>query len=487
MHAHRTRFRVRRLAQCVAALLALSPALATSATWTVNSCSEAVSGSGKTGTLRYAVAHAASGDVVDMSHLSCSTISLHTGAIHIAQDTLTLEGKRNTRLTLTGKYNGDIEHDRILEHTGNGTLYIEHMNVEFGYLKPASGGADGGCIYSKGNVSMFDVGGYYCKATVTGKADVFGGAVSTLGSLTIQYGTFYGNIADASSGGGFSFGGAVSANGTFSAYYSTIRDNRALGAAFAGTDGAVSARGNVFVRASTISNNFSSGSVGGIGISSSSPGNYKATITNSTISGNYAAQYTGGLFADAGKIYLDNSTIAFNTAGTQLSTANPPAVTYYAAGVSLGDAGGPVAVDMQSTLIANNTVGSGTPTNSDFSIPATTSRITVTGANNLVRTHVPSALNFLPAKTLENVCPLLAPLHNNGGLTETHALLSHSPGLDQGNNAADLAEDQRGTLADFPPPYPYARVSGSAADIGAYEVQQDDIIFNAAFDGCPAL
>jgi hypothetical protein len=29
-------------------------------------------------------------------------------------------------------------------------------------------------------------------------------------------------------------------------------------------------------------------------------------------------------------------------------------------------------------------------------------------------------------------------------------------------------------------------VSG-ISDIGAYEVQQDEIVFNAGFDGCPAL
>jgi len=30
-------------------------------------------------------------------------------------------------------------------------------------------------------------------------------------------------------------------------------------------------------------------------------------------------------------------------------------------------------------------------------------------------------------------------------------------------------------------------VSGSSADIGAYEVQRSDIVFDAGFDGCPAL
>jgi hypothetical protein len=58
-------------------------------------------------------------------------------------------------------------------------------------------------------------------------------------------------------------------------------------------------------------------------------------------------------------------------------------------------------------------------------------------------------------------------------------LLSTSPAIDHGNNIHSAGSDQRG----------YARVSplNGIADIGAYEVQQDDIVFNAGFDGCPAL
>lgn len=487
MLATQTRLRVRRLAHCVATLLALSPplAMALPTTWTVNSCSDAVSGSGTSGTLRYAVQHAASGDVVDMSHLSCSTISLHTGAIHIAQSSLTLEGNNNHRLTITGKYNGNVEHDRIIDHTGTlGTLYLDHINVGFGYLKPASGNADGGCIYSAGNVSLFDAGAYYCKAAATGSANAYGGAVFTRGILGIQYGTFSSNIVTVDTGG-YSFGGAVSAGGTLVVSYSTFSNNAALGAAGVGNEGAVQANGDIYLTASTVSANYASGAVGGIGAFSSPSSAAKTTITNSTISGNTAGQTTGGLWTDSGKVYLNNSTIAFNTAGVDSVGGAPK--TYYAAGVAISDAGGAVTLDMRSTLIANNTFGTATPINADFSVPTLTSNITLFGTNNLIRTHVPNSLDFLPAKTLEDVCPLLGPLRDNGGLTQTHALLSHSPGIDQGNNSRNLNEDQRGVQADFLPPFPYARVSGSTADIGAYEVQQNDIIFNAAFDGCPSL
>jgi hypothetical protein len=59
----------------------------------------------------------------------------------------------------------------------------------------------------------------------------------------------------------------------------------------------------------------------------------------------------------------------------------------------------------------------------------------------------------------------LGPLQNNGGPTETHALLPGSIAINRGNNAgaAGLMFDQRGM--GFP------RIVGGTVDIGAYEVQ----------------
>ena len=54
-----------------------------------------------------------------------------------------------------------------------------------------------------------------------------------------------------------------------------------------------------------------------------------------------------------------------------------------------------------------------------------------------------------------------------------------SGAIDAGNNvfAFPLLTDQR--LAG------YSRISGSAADIGAYELQQSDIVFTSNLEGCP--
>ena len=63
---------------------------------------------------------------------------------------------------------------------------------------------------------------------------------------------------------------------------------------------------------------------------------------------------------------------------------------------------------------------------------------------------------------LSNIDPLIkASLRDNGGFTETLALLPGSPAIDGGDNTGCPATDQRGV----------ARPQGTACDIGAYEFQ----------------
>jgi hypothetical protein len=62
---------------------------------------------------------------------------------------------------------------------------------------------------------------------------------------------------------------------------------------------------------------------------------------------------------------------------------------------------------------------------------------------------------------LTSTDPLLGPLQNNGGPTQTMALLAGSPAIDAGDNTGAPDTDQRG----------FARIVGGAIDIGAFEVQ----------------
>jgi hypothetical protein len=156
------------------------------------------------------------------------------------------------------------------------------------------------------------------------------------------------------------------------------------------------------------------------------------------VANNYSyAGVGGGVFTLYDAVSIGNSTIAGN-------------YSYHSGGGAYTVLG---PLDLQSTIIASNT--SGDTSNADFGYYG---GYTPTGANNLIV----SSVFTVPSGTL-TADPQLQPLANNGGLTQTMALLAGSPAIDKGNNLAGLATDQRGTG--------FARVGGASADIGAFELQ----------------
>ena len=237
-HLHRSRRKP--LAVCIAAIFALAaPGVGLAAnTWLVNSCDEGNSGDlpTRTGTLRFAVANADPGDTVNLSELpttyGCSTITLKTGAIHIAQSSLILQGPGIKSLTITGKYtknnNKYNEHDRIFNHTGTGSVGIYNLSVSKGYLKDSSGTASGGCIYSAGTAILKHVGAYGC-STHTDTGTATGGGIYTAKGLTLKYSNLLANTADGGDAG-IAIGGAARSKGTFLGKYDNISINFAKGA-----------------------------------------------------------------------------------------------------------------------------------------------------------------------------------------------------------------------------------------------------------------
>ena len=169
----------------------------------------------------------------------------------------------------------------------------------------------------------------------------------------------------------------------------------------------------------------------------------------------------GGALAWVSNGTLSNSTFAFNSSASGGAVAN----------VSSSDSQSNNTLYLDSTVIVNNAVDG--PGGHAADLAATPNvDLTVIGAGNLVGTADPNVT--LPADTLHDD-PLLLPLADNGGPTWTIALAPGSPALDAGANPLDLATDQRGDG--------YVRVSGAAADIGAYEMQLvADAIFANGFD-----
>lgn len=452
------------LSACVTAIFALTAPMGCGAI-SVTNC-----GDNGTGTLRDIIATAANNSTVDTS--ACSTITLTTGAIAVPQNTLTINGPVAARTTITAI--GSPVKDRIFTHSGNLNFTLSRLDIEYGRaydgsLSNPGPGVNGGCIASAGNVFLTDASVAHCSAnSLHGR--VYGGGISASKVVWATRSAITGNLATSLTAA--TYGGGVFSAGEFIAKYSTINGNVACpNAGCAGTGGGVASHGGASIGNSTISGNAARSNTGGVSLSSFSASPPVATISNSTISGNRAVTGTvGGVYTNV-PLTVRNSTIGFNTAASGASAAGLSAKAQYAS----------ITVDLNSTLLSNNTFGN-TPTASDFGTAASgANTIAVTGADNLIYASASGAI--LPSGGgLVAACPLLGPLRNNGGSTKTHQLLSHSPAFDLGNDTSTASTppphtDQRGT--GFP------RSLGINPDIGALEVDRNEVVFNAGFDGCP--
>jgi hypothetical protein len=412
------------------------------ATQTVTNCNDSGAGS-----LRDAIANAGSGDTIDLSNLACSTITLTTGAIATVLDDLTINGPGAANLTIDASGN-----DRALAHFGYGTLTVNDVTVANGYYENYFF-AGGGCIFTTGSVTLNNsvVTGCSTLSYYYGYGFSFsqGGGVYAYGSATLTNSTISNSTTYGFGyyGGAVSTGGGVYSAGPVTLTNSTLSGNRVEGYAylpflynFIRGGGVYGAGGqSTSITGSTIDNNFSYGGGGGLGVAGAT-----LTLSNSTVSGNQSGYgYGGGVFLTAGSTAtISNSTIADN----------------YSYSYSGGLLNVNSTLDLQSTLVASNTSYSNSA-DADFAFIG----YAPTGANNLIVTTTYT----VPAGTL-STDPNLQALANNGGPTRTMALITGSSAIDAGNNAAGLATDQRGTG--------FTRVAGTAADIGAFELQSTAVV-----------
>jgi Dockerin type I domain len=209
-------------------------------------------------------------------------------------------------------------------------------------------------------------------------------------------------------------------------------------------------RGSLLLEDSTVSGNSATGGQGG-GIFFSDVGPAGLTVRNSTISGNTATD-GGGIAFDRlfGLARFLNSTITGNVSTTPAYGTGGIFVPFGSDGV----------LTLVSTIVSGN-IGSITGGISDIAVA---SAVTV----NVNFSAVGDPNGFTPSASSGNNLPFgavlgLVPLADNGGPTKTHALSLSSLAINAGTNSAGLTTDQRGNG--------FLRVSGSAADIGAFEVQ----------------
>jgi hypothetical protein len=187
------------------------------------------------------------------------------------------------------------------------------------------------------------------------------------------------------------------------------------------------------------------------------PGNL--TVTNSTISGNFALVDGGGISCGISGLTIINSTISGNSTGdpdygygggvaaSTVTIANST-VSGNSAATCGGVCGG--TVEIGNTILNANTAG-----NIDGSV---TSR-----GYNVCSDDAGGLLNG-PGDQI-NTDPLLGPLQDNGGPTLTHLPLLGSPAIDAGdpNFVPPPFRDQRGSC--------FHRVFGRRIDVGSVETQ----------------
>jgi hypothetical protein len=284
-----------------------------------------------------------------------------------------------------------------------------------------------------------------------------GGGILNAGTLTLNNCTVSGNAtgdgSDGNSGGDGGDGGGIFNGGTLTMTGCTVSGNTTGN----GGNGSASGGGG------------GDGGDGGDGGGIANEGT--ANLNNCTISGNTTGHggdgtRNGGEGGDGGGIVTDgtvglaNCTITQNTAGNGGIGTNTN---------GHGGAGGGVAQEDEPVYLKNTILGlnsiAGTGKGPDCS-----GTLTSKGYNLIQHTLDCTFVPITGDITLQ--LPKLEPLANNGGPTQTHALMSDSMAVDSGNPAGctDTGDnlfttDQRGA----PRPVDGGSGRGDNCDIGAYE------------------
>ncbi len=290
------------------------------------------------------------------------------------------------------------------------------------------------------NTSYGDGGGLFTGTSITVTNSVFlsngsnlgsgGGLEASAGVATLSGSYFSGNQAFQSGGAIALLGGNLSVSG------STLVGN----AASYGNGGGlhVNSSGSTTIADSTLSGN-TAPSGGGMSVLAGS----SVLIYNSTLYGNWASANGGGVYGNNAPLSLINATIAGNGAAS-------------GGGGLYQDSAG--ALHLSNTILANSSSGG----------DCTSLVALTTDVHNLIEANDVTHPCGSPTLTAD---PSLAGLANNGGLTQTMALIAGSPAIDAGDSStcADASTvtkvDQRGRPRNTDGNHD----GTSVCDIGAYE------------------
>ncbi len=311
-------------------------------------------------------------------------------------------------------------HYRVFEVASNTTVALNGLTITNG------NGTNGGGIYNSGTLTLNECtvsGNSVVKGQIgSGQYGVIdgqgGGIYNGVGTLTLNECTVLGNSAASYGGGIYN----ASLTGTSALNQCTVLGNSAS------SGGGIVNLGTLSLNECTVSGN--SSEIGG-GIAHSIG---TLVLNQCTLSGNSSANGGGGIYSVSGTLTVNQCTLSGNS--------------------DISGKGGGIYAIYSMTTFYNSIIAGNTNALSDFY--ATDSTNTFTGVN------------------LTNGTPLLAPLGNYGGPTQTMPPLPGSPAVDAGSDSATslFATDQRGL----------PRLSGLHVDIGAVEVQFVTLIVSNTLD-----
>ena len=349
--------------------------------------------------------------------------------------------------------------DRILDVFSGSTVAIVAITITNGHTTEAS--QHGAGIRNRGQLTLDSV---IVQNNLAGNSfDLSGGGIENPqnADLTLRKVVISGNKATG-------FGAGIDNGGSLKAYDSTISDNQTTGPFSRHNGGGIlhTSQGTAELTNVTVSKNGAFRG-GGIYLDSGS-----MTLINCTISSNVADREGGAIYASA-IFRIVNSTVALNISGGTgggacLSPTNPPCPSIY---MLSGTA------TFRSTIIDQGALGCGQQFPSSTNIISEGFNIDSGASCGLamrVTLCLPPLLPALSGGDRQMVNPMLLPLANDRGFTQTHALSPSSPAVNGVPAYYAPATDQRGIARpQYPactsPPCFYASCS-PWADVGAYEL-----------------
>jgi predicted outer membrane repeat protein len=411
------------------------------------------------------------------------------GGIYNYSGTVTL-----TNSTVSGNV-GEVGGGICLYNSG-GTVTLTNSTVSGNTAEYGGGG-----IFSSGTLTLNNAtvssnsarrgGGIngaatLINSTISGNTAEYGGGMySSGGTVTLTSSTVSGNTA--SYGGGLY---AHSSNGAFTLNSSIVSSNWANEGG-----GMYNYDGTVTLTNATVSGN--SASRGGGGVNSGT-----VTLTNSALSGN-AAHIGGGMLNQGGMLTLNNTTVSGNTVDYDAGGGilnDGGVLTLHNATVSGNSAeyGGGMyntnsgAVMLRSTIVSGNSASTG---NELYHYDGTITADNWNVFGHSSETSAQAFSGFTPGSsdvtaTSDGTNPtalaaiLNSTLADNGGPTQTHALVADSPAIDLDIACStSLSTDQRG----------YSRSVGAGCDAGSFEYgavappDTDNDGVPDATDNCPLI